>query len=116
MKGPRIAAACVLVMLALPGWNRPVQAQPNEDSEGPCGQVVVFGHSEKVISGPILSCNDAMAVAKKMIATWPNNARFVQFDGWECAGATGGDVSMGATWDYSCENARSKAQIVFQPV
>ncbi len=77
-----------------------------------CGQVTVFGKPEVVSAYPI-GCDEAMAVANKMIATWPQGSRFVKFDGWSCAGVTGGEATMGDWWDLDCENAATGAKIVF---
>ena len=90
-------------------------AQPSpHESSGPCGQVTVFAKIEEVSAFPT-SCGEAMAVANKMIALWPAGQRFVKFDGWSCAGVTGGEASMGDTWDLDCENESTGGKVIFAP-
>lgn len=88
-------------------------AQPHRDGEV-CGQVTVFGKPEVVSAFPT-PCSEAMEVANKMIALWPAGSRFVKFDGWSCAGVTGGEASMGDWWDLDCENAETGGKVVFSP-
>jgi hypothetical protein len=107
-----VIAAGVLGCVALPATAH-AEPSPHEGS-GPCGQVRVFGTVEEVSAYPT-SCDEAMAVATRMVALWPAGQRFVKFDGWSCAGVTAGEASMGDTWDLDCENESTGGKVIFAP-
>jgi len=111
----RRSPAALLALIAATWVPAEASATPlPEEGQGDCGQVTVFGKPEIVSAHPI-GCDEAMAVANKMIATWPQGSRFVEFDGWSCAGVTAGEASMGDWWDIDCENEASGAKVVFTP-
>jgi hypothetical protein len=104
--------AVLPISVGLPGI---ASATPSpSEGDGPCGQVTVWGKPEVVSAFPI-TCDEAMAVANKMTATWQEGMRYTAFDGWECAGVTAGEASMGDWWDYHCENSGNGAKVVFEP-
>jgi hypothetical protein len=103
-----VGAACALIPTGT------AAAQPHFDGEV-CGQIVAHGSLMQVTAFPT-PCDEAMAVAQKMVATWPEGSRFVKFDGWSCAGVTGGEVDEGATWDLDCENEGSGGMVIFDTV